>query len=432
MPNSPIDRREDATPSRQSALRTSSRGRRADDARIRAAITTPSRWSATSSDVDPLPSMSVVTATDDDVFSLHSDVSTMLPLPRLTAIVLVGGVGSRMRPLTFERPKQMLPLIGLPMIEHVFGWLGRHGVTNAVLSLGYLPDHFVHAYPSGVIAGVNVTYAVEPEPLDTAGAIRFAATFAGVDDTFLVVNGDVITDLNISRLLAFHRDRRAEATIALHPVDDPSRFGVVPTTPDGQVISFIEKPPALEAPTNLVNAGTYVLEPRVLRRIAPSGPVSVERDIFVRLAEAGTLYAMSDDAYWFDAGTPESFLNVNAFLIQRQRGDNGADSSGRSWVHPYADVSPSSSISSSVIDDSCSVGANAVVDNAVLLPGAEVEAGAQVRSSIIGPRAVVGSNSNLGATCVVGAQFQIANESELAGHVRLGERPDAGFMPRSA
>jgi mannose-1-phosphate guanylyltransferase len=374
----------------------------------------------------------VGSAPNDDVFSLQSEVSTTLPLQRLTAIVLVGGVGSRMRPLTFERPKQMLPLIGLPMIEHVFGWLGRHGVTNAVLSLGYLPDHFVHAYPTGLIAGVNVTYAVEPEPLDTAGAIRFAATFAGVDDTFLVVNGDVITDLNISQLLAFHRDHRAEATIALHAVDDPSRFGVVPTTPDGQVIRFIEKPPALEAPTNLVNAGTYVLEPRVLRRIAPTGPVSVERDIFVRLAEAGTLYAMSDNAYWFDAGTPESFLNVNTFLIQRQWNDNDDGTPRGSWVHPYADVNPSSSISSSVIDESCSVGADAVVDNAVLLPGAEVEAGAQVRSSIIGPRAVVGSHSNLGATCVVGASFQIANESELAGHVRLGERPDSMPWPRSA
>jgi mannose-1-phosphate guanylyltransferase len=205
------------------------------------------------------------------------------------------------------------------MIEHVFGWLQRHGVTNAVLSLGYLPDQFVAAYPSGVIAGVKVTYAVEPEPLDTAGAIRFAATFAGVDDTFLVVNGDVITDLNISKLLAFHRDRRAEVTIALHSVDDPSRFGVVPTTADGRVLSFIEKPDRLTAPTNFVNAGTYVLEPRVLSRIASTGPVSVERDTFVRLAEAGTLYAMTDQAYWFDAGTPESFLSANAFLLHQQR-----------------------------------------------------------------------------------------------------------------
>jgi mannose-1-phosphate guanylyltransferase len=316
----------------------------------------------------------------------------------------------------------MLPLVGSPMIEHVFGWLKRHGVTRAVLSLGYLPDHFVEAYPSGVIAGVTVTYAVEPEPLDTAGAIRFAATFAGIDDTFLVVNGDVITDLNISRLLAFHRDRRAEVTIALHPVEDPSRFGVVPTTPDGRVLAFIEKPPRLSAPTNFVNAGTYVVEPRALRRISSIGPVSAERDTFVRLAQEGTLYAMTDSAYWFDAGTPESFLDANSYLLRRQQIDAGLAPASESWVHPFANVSASSSITSSVVDESCFIGADAVIDHAVLLPGAEVRPGAQVSSSIIGPRAVVGSRSTLGATCVVGARFQVASESELAGRVRLGTR----------
>ncbi|MGC2484789.1 MAG: nucleotidyltransferase family protein, partial [Acidimicrobiales bacterium] len=286
----------------------------------RATTTPPARWTTSDFGVDLATALQSGFSPSEVVSPLRSGISLPHPSPGLTAIVLVGGVGSRMRPLTFERPKQMLPLVGVPMIEHVFGWLRHHGVTNVVLSLGYLPHHFVAAYPSGIIAGVKVTYAVEPEPLDTAGAIRFAAAFAGVDDTFLVVNGDVITDLNISKLLSFHRDRRAEVTIALHPVDDPSRFGVVPTTPDGRVLSFIEKPDRLSAPTNFVNAGTYVVEPRVLRRIASTGPVSVERDTFVRLAEEGTLYAMHDSAYWFDAGTPESFLNANAFLLQRQRG----------------------------------------------------------------------------------------------------------------
>ena len=167
----------------------------------------------------------------------------------------------------------MLPLVGVPMIECVFEWLGRHGVTDAVLSLGYLPEQFIEAYPNNVIAGVRVDYAVEPEPLDTAGAIRFAATEFGFDETFLVVNGDVLTDLNITTLMAFHRAHGGEATIALHPVDDPSRFGVVPTTPEGRVIAFVEKPPRDEAPTNHINAGTYIFEPSVLDRIAREGRV---------------------------------------------------------------------------------------------------------------------------------------------------------------
>ncbi len=200
------------------------------------------------------------------------------------------------------------------MIECVFRTLAEHGITDAVLSLGYLPDRFIEAYPNGIVAGVNVVYAVEPEPLDTSGAIRFAAHYAGIDDTFLVVNGDVLTDLDITRLVAFHRSHGAEATIALHPVEDPSRFGVVPTTPEGQVIAFVEKPPLDQAPTNLINAGTYIFEPSVLDRINARGRVSVERDTFPALASEGTLFAMPDDAYWIDTGTPQAFLRSTSIL----------------------------------------------------------------------------------------------------------------------
>ncbi|HEY1762604.1 MAG TPA: NDP-sugar synthase, partial [Acidimicrobiales bacterium] len=234
----------------------------------------------------------------------------------MQAVILVGGMGTRLRPLTYETPKQMLPLVGVPMIECVLEALGRHGVTDAVLSLGYLPDRFTEAYPSSLISGVRVTYAVEPEPLDTAGAIRYAASFADVDETFLAVNGDVLTDLNVTKLLQFHREREAEVTIALHPVDDPSHFGVVPTEENGRVITFVEKPPVNEAPTNLINAGTYVLEPRALDRIAREGRVSIERETFPALAAAGTLFAMADHAYWLDTGTPRLYLQANVDVLK--------------------------------------------------------------------------------------------------------------------
>jgi mannose-1-phosphate guanylyltransferase len=339
----------------------------------------------------------------------------------MKAIILVGGIGSRLRPLTYDRPKQMLPLVGVPMIEHVLKRLARHGITDAVLALGYLPDRFIEAYPSGVIAGVNVTYAVEPESLDTAGAIRFAANYANVDETFLVANGDVLTDLDVTKLLEFHREHGAEATIALHPVEDPSRFGVVPTTPEGQVVSFVEKPERHLAPTNLINAGTYVFEPSVLDRIAPTGRVSLEREIFPNLATSGTLYAMPDHAYWLDAGTPMAFLEANAYLVLDQFNENAlADFMKDSWIHPLATVDPSSKLVGSVVDQRCSVGPNVELNNVVLLPGAVVKEGARIRSSIIGPNAVIGSLSNLGATCVVGANFEVASNSVLSGDVRLG------------
>ena len=166
----------------------------------------------------------------------------------MRAVVLVGGEGTRLRPLTLTAPKQMLPIVEQPMIERVIGHLAEHGIDEAVLSLGYRPDAFINAYPDGTIAGVRLSYAVEPTPLDTAGAIRFAARHAGIDDTFVVVNGDVLTDADTSALVAFHRRRGAEATISLTPVDDPSAFGVVPTDGEGRVTAFIEKPPRDEAP----------------------------------------------------------------------------------------------------------------------------------------------------------------------------------------
>ncbi|MGD1013706.1 MAG: NDP-sugar synthase [Acidimicrobiales bacterium] len=339
----------------------------------------------------------------------------------MKSIILVGGEGTRLRPLTYETPKQMLPLVGVPMIECVFTTLAEHGITDAVLSLGYLPDRFIEAYPDGVVAGVHVSYAVEPEPLDTAGAIRFAAHFADLDDTFLVLNGDVLTDLDITRLVTFHRDHGAEATIALHEVDDPSRFGVVPTTAEGRVLAFVEKPPRDQAPTNLINAGTYVFEPSVLDRIAPTGRVSVERDTFPALAADGKLFAMADDAYWLDTGTPQAFLQANVDLMMGKIGGHGVRGVvDGSWREPSATIDESAHLTHAVIDRQCVIEADVILEQAVLLPGAVIEHGAVVRSSIIGPRAVIGSYSNLDATCVVGANVRVASRSHLSGDVRLG------------
>ena len=221
----------------------------------------------------------------------------------MRAVVLVGGFGTRLRPLTLGTPKQMLPVVDRPMIEWVVGHLAEHGVDEAVLSLGYKPDAFTEAYPDATCAGVRLTYAVEDEPLDTAGAIRFAATEAGIDERFLVVNGDVLTDLDVGALVRFHDAHGGAGTLHLIPVEDPSRYGVVPTDADGRVQAFVEKPSRDEAPSHWINAGTYVLEPEVLDRIAPEGRVSVERETFPALAAEGTLYGYEAETYWVDAGT---------------------------------------------------------------------------------------------------------------------------------
>ena len=304
----------------------------------------------------------------------------------MKAVVLVGGEGTRLRPLTLTTPKQMLPVGGRPMIERVLEWLAGHGVDEAILSLGYRPDAFLRAYPDGKSCGVLLRYAVEASPLDTAGAIRFAALEGGVDDTFVVVNGDVITDLDVAGLIGFHRDRRAEATIALTPVEDPSAFGVVPTEPDGRVVAFIEKPRRDEAPTNYINAGTYVLEPSVLDRIPGDRRVSIERETFPALVADRRLYALGSDAAWLDAGTPVTYLRAN--LAHARSGTVDHPGGGRSL--------------DSVIGDDVTLGAGAVVERSVVMDGAVLGEGARVADSIVGPGARIGAGASVTGLSVIG------------------------------
>lgn len=291
----------------------------------------------------------------------------------MDAVILVGGFGTRLRPLTLTRPKQMLPVVDRPMIEHVVGRLGQQGVTRAVLSLGYRPDAFEAAYPQHRCAGVELFYAVEPKPLDTAGAIAFAARMAEVQDTFIAVNGDVISDFPLADLVDAHREKGAAATIALTPVDDLSRYGVVVCDPDGRVQAFVEKPPAEEAPSRWINAGMYVLDPSVLDMVPEGRRVSIERETFPALVQKGLLYAVAQEGFWVDAGTPAAYLEVQTALT------------GGTYVHPTATIAPSARIANSVIMDHATVAAGARVTESVLLPYSEVEANAEITRAIVTP-----------------------------------------------
>ena len=313
----------------------------------------------------------------------------------MKAVVLVGGEGTRLRPLTYRTPKQLLPVALVPMIERVVAHLAEHHVDHVVLSMGYRPDAFHAAYPDGQCAGVDITYAVEPEPLGTAGGIGFAAHFAGIEsETFLVINGDVLTDLDISALVAFHRDRGGAATISLTPVEDPSAYGVVPTAPDGRVEAFVEKPPPGEAPTNLINAGTYVLEPSVLAAIPDGRAVSIERETFPALVACGTLFALASHGYWVDAGTPATYLRANLDFrgdVSVLLGDGAVVESGatveRSVIGPGARVEAGASVTESVLLDGAVIGAGAVVHRCIVDADAMVDAGAHPPElSVLGQR----------------------------------------------
>jgi mannose-1-phosphate guanylyltransferase len=333
------------------------------------------------------------------------------------AVVLVGGFGTRLRPLTLSRPKQMLPVVDRPMIEWVIERLVAVGVGDVVLSMGYLPDAFRQAYPAGLCAGARLHYAVEPEPLDTAGAIRFAAAHAGLDrrdEPFLVVNGDVVARLDLPALLALHRRSGAEATIALHQVDDPSRYGVVPIAGDGRVTAFIEKPPAAEAPSRWINAGTYVLEPSVVGRIAGGRKVSIERETFPRLVAEGRLYGHQDDGYWIDAGTVESYVQVQLDLVVERYGP------GASHIDPEATIAPDATVERSVVMAGATVAEGATVRGSVLLPKAVVGRGAVVADSVLGAGARLGERARLADGSAVGDEVDVPDGMTLSG----GRVPD--------
>jgi mannose-1-phosphate guanylyltransferase len=327
----------------------------------------------------------------------------------MKAVVLVGGFGTRLRPLTLTSPKQMLPVIDRPMLEHVIGGLGRHGVAEVVLSLGYKEDVFREAYPNSECAGVRLTYAVEPEPLDTAGAVRFAAEAAGIDETFIVINGDVFTDLDVMSVWNRHHEIGAEATIALTPVDDPSRYGVVPTDPDGKVLGFVEKPPVGEAPTNWINAGTYVLEPSVLQRIEPGRKVSIERETFPAIVADGGLWAVQSEAYWVDAGTPETYIQVQLDLLD---GVRGAAVDG---VAADASVDPSAVIERSVVMSGATVAANAIIRGSIVSMDAVIGERTLIEGSILGPRAVVGAGAKLTEMTMLGDSARVDDDASLVG-----------------
>jgi len=297
----------------------------------------------------------------------------------MRAVVLVGGFGTRLRPLTLTTPKPMLPVGHVPIIERLVDNLSKGGVSDVTLALGFKPEPFIEAFPNGTCNGVVLHYAVEPEPLDTAGAIRFAAEFSGIDETFVVANGDVLTDLDIASLVDFHRQHDAEATIHLIGVDDPSAFGVVATDEHGLVVRFVEKPAPGTEPSNLINGGTYVLEPSVLGRIPAGRKVSIERETFPDVVASRRLYAMATDDYWIDAGSPALYLQANLDLIDGTRGGDQRCPG----VQSGASVDPTAIVTGSVVGDGATIAAHARVTGSVVLGGAVVGRQAVVANSVV-------------------------------------------------
>ncbi len=313
----------------------------------------------------------------------------------MQAIVLVGGRGTRLRPLTDSTPKPALTLVDRPFLAYMIEWLAGHGVTEVVLACGFLPDVLREALAGEEErAGAKIRYVVEPEPLGTAGAIRFAADELGdeLDERFFALNGDVLTDLDLSALQRAHAEGDRAATIALHPVEDSAAFGLVQRGEDNAILEFLEKT-GVRRPGE-VNAGMYLLERSVLDLIATGEAVSIERDVFPRLVGEG-LHGLLLNGYWMDIGTPERYLQASWDILEGRVATRVEPDEPGLFVDPGADVIGAKVGPRAVIGPDCHVGSGAEVIDSVLLAGSTVGESARVIGSILSPRAEVGPGSLL-------------------------------------
>lgn len=314
----------------------------------------------------------------------------------MKALLLAGGLGTRLRPLTYTRPKHLLPIANRAHIDHVLDLLKRHAIGEVVLLTSYLADAFAETTKRARADGLSLEVTHEAEPLGTAGALKNAQSLLG-GDTFLALNADVLTDVDVGALVAFHREKAAELTILLTPVEDPSAFGVVPTDDDGRVTGFIEKPAPGQAPTNLINAGIYVMEASVLERI-PAGEVwSAERQLFPELVAAGApIYGWPTESYWMDIGTPAKFLQANLdALTGRYRSPLVPAVPDGVLRAADAALEDGARLSSAVLGSGVLVKSAALVERSVLLPGVVVGEDAIVRDSILGERVQVSPGTTI-------------------------------------
>lgn len=335
------------------------------------------------------------------------------------AVILVGGEGTRLRPLTSLVPKPVLDVVDRPFLGHMLDWLARHGITEAVLCCGFRSETVVERLGTGSAHGVSLTYVHEPEPRGTAGALKFAEEH--LQERFLMLNGDVLTDLDLSAQIADHEAHGAVATLGLVPVEDPSNFGLVRLDDERNVTGFVEKPKPEEIDTDLISAGCYVLDRSVVELIPADQNVSIEREVFPRLVGNGLRGLPHRGAYFMDLGTPDRYLDgVRDVLSGRLQtathallgadgtnvdpaAQNDGEVHGPAWVGAGAQVGVGAQIGpNTVIGDGAVIGAGATVRDSVVLAGAQVGEGAQLRRSLVGHDGAVGDRAVVGELAVVG------------------------------
>jgi mannose-1-phosphate guanylyltransferase len=361
----------------------------------------------------------------------------------MQALILAGGEGTRLRPLTSTIPKPVVPLANRPHMAFMIDWLRRHGVDEVILSCGFMAEGVRQVLGDGASLGVRIRYVDEPKPLGTGGALRYAGDL--LDERFFMLNGDVLCDFDLSAQLAQHEQTGATGTLALNAVEDPSAYGLVHLNDDGSVREFLEKPSSDQSDSNLINAGAYILERSILDDMAPPGTnISIERDVFPKLVGDG-LYGFVGQGYWLDIGTPERYLEGNFDILEgnvatdlgqeledgRRVLAEGATAQGR-LIAPTL-IGAGSSIAGGAIVGGCvALGRDVVVETgahierSVVLDGARIGAHTTIRSSIVGPRALIGKQCHLDGGVVLGEGVTLGAHNTLRAGARLAPGTSLG------
>ncbi|MDD4873593.1 MAG: NDP-sugar synthase [Dehalococcoidales bacterium] len=331
----------------------------------------------------------------------------------MKAVILSGGFGTRLRPLTINTPKSMVPVLNIPFLEHVINHLKTHGVSEFSLAVSYLAQPIKNYFGDGSRFGISLTYTVEDSPMGTAGAVKNAGN--SLNKRILVLNGDIFTDLDITDMIAAHKKNKAKATIALTPVEDPTSYGLVLTDNNLRVLRFLEKPNPDEITTNMINAGTYILEPEVMALVPPQTNYSFERELFPLLLKNGEpVYAYPSSSYWMDIGKPENYFQLHYDLLNGKsnqfRYNNGKRivAGKRCNIHPTAKITGQVIIGNncmigegaringpSVIGTDCHISTDAVIDDSIIWASVYVEPQARIKHSIIADNCHIGSASNV-------------------------------------
>ena len=340
----------------------------------------------------------------------------------LKALILAGGFGTRLRPLSCTRPKILFPIVNRSLLHRILLRLDQGGIQEAVLAVDLKTELYIKQIGLPDL-GLKISYSRDPpkQPLGTGGPIKKAEKKIGHQDSFLVLNGDILAHLDYNEIINQHRRKNAVATLALHPVEDPSRYGAVKITKDRKITRFIEKPSTGSGATNLINAGIYVLDPEVFEYLPKDQKVSIEREIFPKLAEEGGLYGYVFESLWADIGTIKGYREIHKTLLNARPGIQKSNWGGEIKIKSPVDIGDRVSIDGksvigpyTVLGQNVTVERNVSIEDSIIFPGAKISDSSSIHGAVIGEKAVIGKGAKISEGCVLGDSVKIDDNVTLS------------------